>query len=163
MHCDKYAASFVPIDYLTRVGKSKIAPWDAGSFFILILRTVMLFGPLWVFSRLFCWRYRSADKKMRIDLSHQPNISASAQLALMTALFLLLIAMLGARSPRGWGGLIPIRSLAFRRTTLFRLKTQRVRAKNSKKEPKHTTNAHPDANRTVRAVTLMVLGFVANQ
>jgi hypothetical protein len=95
MHCDKYAVSYLPIDYLPRKGQSKIVPWDAGSFFILILRTVMLFRPLRVFFPIVLLALVTGLVKMGIDLSHQPNISASAQLALMSALLILLIGMLG--------------------------------------------------------------------
>src|SRR5262249_56504948 len=49
MLCDNYAVSYFPIDYHKRIGKSKIVPWDAGSFAILILRMAMLFRPLRVF------------------------------------------------------------------------------------------------------------------
>jgi glycosyltransferase involved in cell wall biosynthesis len=95
MHCDKYAVSYVPIDYRGRRGRSKIVPWDAGSFLVLILRTAMLFRPIRVFLPvvLFCLLYGFV--KMAIDLTHQPNISASALLALMSALLILLIGMLG--------------------------------------------------------------------
>jgi glycosyltransferase involved in cell wall biosynthesis len=95
MLCDKYAVSYLTIDYLPRKGKSKIVPWDAGSFFILILRTVMLFRPLRVFFPIVLIALIAGLTKMAIDLRHQPNISASAQLALMSALLILLIGMLG--------------------------------------------------------------------
>jgi len=95
MLCDKYAVSYVPIDYRPRKGKSKIVPWDAGSFFILILRTIMLFRPLRVFFPIVVLCLVVGFTKMGIDLSHQPNISSSAQLALMSALLVLLIGMLG--------------------------------------------------------------------
>jgi glycosyltransferase involved in cell wall biosynthesis len=95
MHCDKYAVSYLPIDYRGRKGSSKIEPWDAGSFLVLILRTTMLFRPIRVFFPivLLCLLY--GFTKMAIDLTHQPNISASALLALMSALLILLIGMLG--------------------------------------------------------------------
>lgn len=95
MLCDKYAVSYLPIDYRRRKGKSKIVPWDAGSFFILILRTIMLFRPLRVFFPIVILCLAAGFTKMSIDLSHQPNISSSAQLALMSALLILLIGMLG--------------------------------------------------------------------
>lgn len=95
MLCDKYAVSYVPIDYRQRKGKSKIVPWDAGSFFVLILRTAMLFRPLRVFFPVVLITALAGLTKMAIDLSHQPNISASAQLALMSALLILLMGMLG--------------------------------------------------------------------
>jgi glycosyltransferase involved in cell wall biosynthesis len=95
MHCDKYSVVYLPIDYLPRKGKSKIVPWDAASFLVLILRTAMLFRPLRVFLPivLLCLIYGVV--KMSIDLTHQPNISASALLAFVSALQILLIGMVG--------------------------------------------------------------------
>jgi glycosyltransferase involved in cell wall biosynthesis len=94
MHCDKYAVTYLPIDYLARRGRSKIVPWDAGSFAILILRTAMLFRPLRIFIPvvLFCLAYGFV--KTTIDMMRDPNISASALLAFVSALILLLIGML---------------------------------------------------------------------
>jgi glycosyltransferase involved in cell wall biosynthesis len=95
MHCDKYAVVYLPIDYRKRSGRSKIVPWDAGSFAILILRTAMLFRPLRVFIPvvLVCLLYGFV--KMGIDMARDPNISASALLAFVSALIVLLIGMLG--------------------------------------------------------------------
>jgi hypothetical protein len=95
MHCDKYAVTYVPIDYRARRGASKIMPWDAGSFAILILRTTMLFRPLRIFMPIviLCLLYGAV--KMTIDMIRDPNISASALLAFMSALIILLIGMLG--------------------------------------------------------------------
>jgi glycosyltransferase involved in cell wall biosynthesis len=95
MHCDKYAVSYFPINYRARKGRSKIVPWDAGSFLILILRTSMLFRPLRVFLPIVFAFLTYGVVKMAIDLSHQPNVSASAGLALIAALLILLIGMLG--------------------------------------------------------------------
>ena len=95
MHCDKYAIAYLPIDYRARSGRSKIVPWDAGSFAILVLRTAMLFRPLRVFMPVvaFCLLY--GVTKMSIDMVRDPNISASALLAFVSALIILLIGMLG--------------------------------------------------------------------
>jgi len=95
MLCDNYAVSYIPIDYHKRKGKSKIVPWDAGSFAILILRMAMLFRPLRVFLPIafMCLTYGLI--KMSVDLTHDPNISASAILAFVSALLLVLIGMLG--------------------------------------------------------------------
>lgn len=95
MHCDKYAVSYLPIDYRRRQGRSKIVPWDAGSFAILILRTAMLFRPLRVFLplALICLSYGLA--KATVDIVRDPMISASALLALISTLMILLIGMLG--------------------------------------------------------------------
>ena len=95
MHCDKYAVEYIPIDYHPRKGRSKIVPWDAGSFAVLILRTAMLFRPLKVFLPLVLLCLLYGFTKMSIDMMRDPNISASAMLALMSALLILLIGMLG--------------------------------------------------------------------
>ena len=95
MLCDKYAVSYMPIDYRKRQGKSKIMPWDAGSFAVLILRVAMLFRPLRVFLPLavICLVYGVA--KASIDLTHDPNISASAIFAFVSALMMTMVGMLG--------------------------------------------------------------------
>ena len=95
MHCDKYAIHYMPIDYRARKGRSKIVPWDAGSFLILILRTSMLFKPLRIFLPIVIVFAAYGFGKLAIDLTHQPNVSASAVLALICALLVLLIGMLG--------------------------------------------------------------------
>jgi glycosyltransferase involved in cell wall biosynthesis len=91
MHADKYAVDYLPIDYLPRKGHSKIVPWDAGSFAILILRTAMLFRPLRVFLPIVGLCFTYGVVKMSIDMTRDPNISASAMLGLMSALLILLI------------------------------------------------------------------------
>jgi glycosyltransferase involved in cell wall biosynthesis len=95
MLCDNYSVSYLPIDYHKRQGRSKIVPWDAGSFAILILRAAMLFRPLRVFLplALLCLSYGLV--KMTRDIFHDPNISASAILALLSSLLIVLIGMLG--------------------------------------------------------------------
>ena len=107
MHCDKYAVSYVPINYRPRQGRSKIVPWDAGSFLVLILRTSMLFRPLRVFLPLVLLCLLYGFGKMTIDLLRDPNISASALLALMSALLILLIGMLGDAIATRLGRLSP--------------------------------------------------------
>lgn len=95
MLCDNYAVLYLPIDYRKREGRSKIVPWDAGSFAILILRIAMLFRPLRVFLPVAgaCVLYGLI--KMGFDLTHDPNISASAIFSLMSGLLITLIGMLG--------------------------------------------------------------------
>jgi glycosyltransferase involved in cell wall biosynthesis len=94
MHCDNYAVQYNPVDYLPRQGKSKIVPWDAASFAVLILRTATMFRPLRVFLPIvgLCLTYGIA--KMWIDMTRDPNISASALGAFMSALIVLLIGLL---------------------------------------------------------------------
>jgi glycosyltransferase involved in cell wall biosynthesis len=107
MHCDKYAIVYIPIDYHKRQGRSKIVPWDAGSFAILILRTAMLFRPLRVFLPLALVFLVYGLTKMALDLTHDPNISASALLAFMGTLQIVLIGMLGDAMATRLGRLSP--------------------------------------------------------
>lgn len=93
--CDKYAVVYQPIDYRKRQGKSKIVPWDAGSFAILILRVAMLFRPLRVFIPLAILCVAYGVIKGTVDVFRDPNISASAILALVSALTMVLTGMLG--------------------------------------------------------------------
>lgn len=107
MHCDKYAVSYLAIDYRERQGASKIVPWDAGNFAILILRTAMLFRPLRVFLPLVILCLVYGLTKTSIDMMRDPNISASAILAFLSALQLLLIGMLGDAMAARLGRLSP--------------------------------------------------------
>lgn len=93
--CDKYAISYLPIDYRERKGKSKIMPWDAGSFAVLIMRVAMLFRPLRVFLpiAIVCLVYGAI--KAGVDVTRDPNISASAIFAFVSALLMVLVGMLG--------------------------------------------------------------------
>jgi glycosyltransferase involved in cell wall biosynthesis len=95
MLCDKYAVSYKPIDYRRRQGKSKIMPWDAGSFAVLILRVAMLFRPLRVFLPLAAMCVIYGVVKTSIDLTRDPNISASAIFAFVSAMMMVLVGMLG--------------------------------------------------------------------
>jgi glycosyltransferase involved in cell wall biosynthesis len=93
--CDKYAVTYLPIDYRKRTGKSKIMPWDAGSFAVLILRVAMLFRPLRVFLPLAIVCVLYGTLKAGFDLTRDPNISASAIFAFVSSLMMVLIGMLG--------------------------------------------------------------------
>jgi len=114
LHCDSYVVTYVPIDYLKRSGKSKIVPWDAGNFAILILRMAMLFRPLRVFLPLALVCISYGVVKMSFDLTHDPNISASAILALMSALLVVLIGMLGDALATRLGRLGPAAAFSVR-------------------------------------------------
>ncbi len=125
MHCDRYAIRYVPIDYRARTGKSKIVPSDAGSFAALILRTAMLFRPLRVLLPLVvvCFAYGVIKMFVDLEITGDRNISASALLALMSALIILLVGMLGDAIAARLGRLSPnaVVGVDAGRTTEFRL------------------------------------------
>ena len=81
MHCDKYAVAYLPIDYRQRKGRSKIVPWDAGSFAILILRTAMLFRPLRIFLPVVFLCLLYGVVKMSIDMTRDPEHHLSLRIA----------------------------------------------------------------------------------
>jgi glycosyltransferase involved in cell wall biosynthesis len=109
MHCDHYAVRYISIDYRARTGKSKIVPWDAGSFAILILRTAMLFRPLRVFLPVvgLCLAYGAGKAFLDLVIMRDPNLSATAVLALLAALLILMIGMLGDAMATRFGRLNP--------------------------------------------------------
>jgi glycosyltransferase involved in cell wall biosynthesis len=126
MHCDNYAVTYVPIDYRKRNGHSKIVPWDAGSFAILILRTAMLYRPLRVFLplALLCLSYGLI--KMTVDLFRDPNISASALLALVSTLLIVLIGMLGDSIATRLGRLNPNAVISVRPKEFIELEAEQI-------------------------------------
>jgi glycosyltransferase involved in cell wall biosynthesis len=97
MLCDKYAVSYIPIDYKRRTGKSKIVPWDAANFAVLILRVAMLFKPLRVFLPcvLLCFLYAAGKTCVDLFLTGDRMISTTAAVAGLGGMQILLIGMLG--------------------------------------------------------------------
>jgi glycosyltransferase involved in cell wall biosynthesis len=97
MMCDKYAVKYLPINYAIRRGRSKIVPWDAASFMILILRVAMLFRPLRVFvpcAFLFL-AYAMIKAPWDLLITGDRNVSTTAAVAFICAVQLVLIGMLG--------------------------------------------------------------------
>jgi glycosyltransferase involved in cell wall biosynthesis len=106
MLCDKYAVTYLPIDYRRRAGgKSKIVPWDAATFTVLILRMAMLFRPLRVFlpCALICMLYAVLKLCWDFGVAGDRNISTTAAVAMLSGLQITLIGMLGeAIATRLW-------------------------------------------------------------
>ena len=104
---DSYRVTYLPINYRSRVGRSKITPRHFMDFLILVLRTAMLFHPLRVFVPLalavgglgllkFVFDVASLFlrvPKLRWTLIFQPVLSTSAILLLLAALQLILVGM----------------------------------------------------------------------
>jgi glycosyltransferase involved in cell wall biosynthesis len=104
---DDYQIVYHPINYYTRVGKSKIRPRAFMDFTILVLRMAMLFQPLRVFVPLALTFIFFGTLKSFFDLSvlfqehsalglvifYQPILSTSAILLLLAGMQLLLIGM----------------------------------------------------------------------
>ena len=97
MLCDKYAVKYLPINYGVRTGRSKIVPWDAASFMILILRVAMLFRPLRMFvpSAMLFLTYAMIKAPWDLLVTGDRNVSTTAAVAMICAVQLLLMGMLG--------------------------------------------------------------------
>jgi glycosyltransferase involved in cell wall biosynthesis len=97
MLCDKYAVKYVPINYGVRTGRSKIVAWDAANFMVLIVRIAMLFRPLRVFmpAALLFFLYAMIKAPWDLLITGDRNVSTTAAVAMICAVQLLLIGMLG--------------------------------------------------------------------
>ena len=93
--CDNYQLEYVPINYHHRIGTSKIVPFDAMNFFMLILRTTMLFNPLRIFVPLSLGLAGIGILKGLYDLVLTGSLSFSAVFMLGSALQIILIGMVG--------------------------------------------------------------------
>jgi len=95
----------------------------------------MLFRPLRVFFPIVLMALAVGLTKMAIDLSHQPNISASAQLALMSALLILLIGMLGDAIATRMGRFNPNAIMGVQTDDSFPIQDQASQDQQSKQLP----------------------------
>lgn len=97
--CDDYEVAYVPIDYLARVGESKIRPRHAYEFLLLVLRIIVFFNPLRVFVPLGLLMASLGMVKFIYDLTLQ-NISESALLGLLGALIVWAVGLLADQNAR---------------------------------------------------------------
>ena len=67
-----YNVKFIPMDYYPRAGRSKISPWDVGSFFTMIIRTCLYFSPLRVFAPLSGFFFAATIIKLIYDYFYRP-------------------------------------------------------------------------------------------
>lgn len=105
---DNYRVAYMPINYLPRLGKSKIVPWHFMDFLMLIIRMSMMFNPLKVFLPLALFSGMLGVLKTIYDvfalfarnpggglqLLTQPALSTSALLLLFIGLQFLMIGMM---------------------------------------------------------------------
>jgi len=93
MLADGYRVRYVPIDYHKREGQSKIKPFDAIGFFILILRTITYFNPLRIFAPIFLLLLLLAIGKSAYDIFWLGNITDTSTLLWLMSLQVLLIGL----------------------------------------------------------------------
>lgn len=105
--CNDYAVRYVPINYLKRVGSSKIKPTHAYHFLILILRVIVLFNPLKVFLPIGFLLFVAGAAKFVYDVG-KDNLSESAVMGLLGAVLIWSLGLLADQNSRlnldRWGG-----------------------------------------------------------
>lgn len=97
--CNGHEVEYVPINYRKRLGESKIRPWHAFDFTLLILRTIVFFNPLKVFIPLGGALALGGLAKFVYDLTRN-NLSESAVLAFLGALIIWAVGLLADQNAR---------------------------------------------------------------
>lgn len=103
-HCSGAMVRYEPITYRRRVGRSKIRPYHAAQFLVLVVRAIVYFNPLRVFLPLGAVFFVGGTVKLVYDF-YMENVSDTAAIGLLGGFILwslgLLsdqIARIGARS-----------------------------------------------------------------
>lgn len=97
--CSGYLVYYYPIEYYSRVGKSKIRPRHAYEFMLLILRTVVYFNPLRVFLPLGAMLFIAGLGKFIYDLFLW-NLSESAVMGFLAAIIVWALGLLADQISR---------------------------------------------------------------
>lgn len=97
--CNDHPVAYVPIDYLGRLGTSKIRPRHAYDFTLLILRTIVFFNPLKVFIPLGLVLAGMGFAKFVYDVTRN-NLSESAIFGMLAALIVWAVGLLADQNSR---------------------------------------------------------------
>lgn len=96
---DGFDVNYVPIEYLSRKGTSKIRPRHAFDFFVLILRITVFFNPLRLFLPLGGLLALGGSAKFAYDL-WIGNLSETAVLGFLAALIIWAVGLLADQNVR---------------------------------------------------------------
>ena len=94
-----YAVEYIPINYMARLGESKIRPRNAYDFLLLILRVIVFFNPLKVFIPLGASLFIIGLGKFLYDLT-EDNVSETAVLGVLGALVVWAVGLLADQNAR---------------------------------------------------------------
>ena len=97
--CNEHNVEYIKIDYLKRLGESKIRPRHAYDFLLLILRTIVLFNPLKVFLPAGALLFLLGMVKFAYDVTRD-NLSESAVLGVLGALVVWAVGLLADQNAR---------------------------------------------------------------
>jgi glycosyltransferase involved in cell wall biosynthesis len=94
-----YSVEYIPINYMARLGESKIRPRNAYDFLLLILRVIVFFNPLKVFIPLGASLFVIGLGKFLYDLT-EDNVSETAVLGVLGALVVWAVGLLADQNAR---------------------------------------------------------------
>jgi glycosyltransferase involved in cell wall biosynthesis len=97
--CNDHMIEYVPINYLARLGQSKIRPRHAYDFTLLILRTIVFFNPLKVFIPLNNLLFLGGLAKFLYDVA-VGNLSETAIFFLLAALIIWCVGLLADQNAK---------------------------------------------------------------
>lgn len=97
--CNGHEVEYVPINYLKRLGKSKIRPRHAFDFTLLILRTIVFFNPLKVFLPFGTVLALAGGAKFAYDVT-RGNLSETAVLGFLGALIVWAVGLLADQNAK---------------------------------------------------------------
>lgn len=97
--CNEYRVDYVPINYLKRVGSSKIRPIDAWNFLLLIVRAMVLFNPLRIFLPVGFFLFLAGIAKFVYDIT-KDNLSESAVMGILGAILVWSFGLLADQNSR---------------------------------------------------------------
>ncbi len=97
--CSDCTVHYHPIEYLQRVGRSKIRPSHAYQFLLLILRTMVYFNPLRVFLPLGALFFVAGMAKFAYDITLM-NLSESAVMGVLTGVIIWCVGLLADQISR---------------------------------------------------------------
>ena len=97
--CNEHSVEYVPINYLARLGQSKIRSRHAYDFLLLILRTIVFFNPLKVFLPFGALLFLLGVTKFIYDI-FIGNLSETAVLGVLGALIVWAVGLLADQNAR---------------------------------------------------------------
>lgn len=97
--CNDHSVEYIPIDYLKRLGESKIRSRHAYDFLLLILRTIVFFNPLKVFLPAGAVLFLAGMAKFAYDITRD-NLSESALLGVLGAMVVWAVGLLADQNAR---------------------------------------------------------------
>jgi glycosyltransferase involved in cell wall biosynthesis len=98
-HCSGAMVRYEPIDYRRRVGRSKIRPYHAAQFLVLVIRSIVYFNPLRVFLPAGAVLFVGGMGKLIYDF-YMENVSDTAAIGLLGALIVWTLGLLSDQIAR---------------------------------------------------------------